>query len=428
MRTSTLFTSILVLVAATGRAQFKNIRLDDGITQQSGAAIAINLRNPDNIVATAGKGLLYSTMDGGVTWGQKTIASSFKPGNPVLIADRKGTFYHFLLSDSIGAGQTNGQKIDQILCHTSGDGGQSWGSGNPVVFSPLKNQTRPWATVDDKENLYLAWTQFDQYKTEDPNCHSAIMLSRSSNGKKWSKPQQISQTPGDCSDNDNSALGATPAIDADGRTFVSWANQSKIFIDRSFDGNLWLTNDIGVTNQPGGSNFNVPGCAMMGGGMPMLIADRTRTQMRGSLYLLWADQRNGADDTDVWLIRSANHGDYWTSAVKVNNDGGGKHQFLPSMALDQATGYLYVLFYDRRAYDDNQTDVYLAYSINGGSSFVNVKISETQFSPGDEVSTGYATALAAHKGVITPVWTRVDDGKTSIWAAVIKQEDLLTIK
>ena len=429
MRTYTFpIIASLLLVAATGHAQLKNIQLEGGANPPvSGPAIAINPRIPGNIVATAGSGRLYKTSDGGVTWTPSQM-SSMKTGNGLLICDRKGTFYHFHVSDALTSGIPTDGKFDQIVCQVSGDGGQSWGMGNPIGFSPPKNQTRPWATVDDKENVYLVWTQFDRYKDDNPNCQSTIMLSRSANGKKWSRPQQISQTPGDCNDSDNSALGATPAVSADGRTFVSWANQSRIFIDRSFDGNVWLTNDIGVTNQPGGSDFKVPGCSTASGGVPVLIADRTKTQMRGSLYLLWSDQRNGPDDTDIWLMRSANFGDYWTSPVKVNNDDGGKHQYLPSMALDQATGYLYVVFYDRRAHDDNHTDVYLAYSINGGASFVNVRISETPFLPGDNVSAGYATAISAHKGVITPIWTRVDNGKFSTWTAVIKQEDLLKIK
>jgi hypothetical protein len=111
--------------------------------------------------------------------------------------------------------------------------------------------------------------------------------------------------------------------------------------------------------------------------------------------------------------------------VRLNKDDKGKHQFLPWMAVDQVTGYIYIVYYDRRAYDDLQTDVYLAYSIDGGSSFKEVKISETPFIPSDNKFFGDYTNISAHNGIITPIWTRMDNGRTSVYTAVIKQEDLI---
>ena len=92
--------------------------------------------------------------------------------------------------------------------------------------------------------------------------------------------------------------------------------------------------------------------------------------------------------------------------------------------VDQETGYIYIVYYDRRDYDDNQTDVYLAYSTNGGSSFKNVKISEKPFVPQADRFFGDYNNISAHEGIIAPIWTRMDEGKTSVWTAIIKHEDL----
>jgi hypothetical protein len=143
---------------------------------------------------------------------------------------------------------------------------------------------------------------------------------------------------------------------------------------------------------------------------------------------VWADQHNGENDTDIWFSRSTNFGDNWTQPARVNNDEKGKHQFLPSMTIDPSTGNIYIIYYDRRAHHDLQTDVYLAYSNDGGSSFKNLKVSEKPFSPTAEVVFGDRTSIAASEGIITATWTRMDDGKTSIWAAVISQEELDKIK
>jgi hypothetical protein len=83
------------------------------------------------------------------------------------------------------------------------------------------------------------------------------------------------------------------------------------------------------------------------------------------------------------------------------------------------------VYYDRRAYDDLQTDVYLAYSMDGGGTFKETKISESPFIPTDTKFFGDYTNIAAHKGVIAPIWTRMDDGRTSVYTAVIKEEELV---
>ena len=242
---------------------------------------------------------------------------------------------------------------------------------------------------------------------------------------KWSDPIELSQTPGNCIDNDFTAEGAVPAVSDAGKIFVAWSNQNYIFMDRSYDGgSTWLTNDIAVTNQFGGWDIPVPGHDRANG-MPILVCNNSSTQAYGHLYIVWADTRNGADNTDVWFISSADNGDHWTPAVRVNNDDTRRHQYLPWMTVDQSTGYIYVVYYDRRSYDDTRTDVYLAWSTNGGRSFNETKISETPFTPEESSFFGDYTNISAANGVIVPVWARMDGGKTSVWTAVIKHEDLI---
>jgi hypothetical protein len=250
----------------------------------------------------------------------------------------------------------------------------------------------------------------------------------SKNGKKWSEPVQISQLPGNCVDDDNTAEGAVPTVTFDGKVFVAWANKGKIYLDRSFDGgSLWLRNDIVVAEQKGGWDMEIPGHDRCNG-MPVLMTDRSKSNFRGSLYLVWADQSKGPGDTDIWFTRSHNFGDNWSSPMRINNDKTTTHQYLPWMVVDQATGYIYIVYYDRRKYEDNQTDVYLAYSTDAGASFKNVLISEEPFTPEDKTSFGDYNNISAHKGVIAPIWTRMDEGRTSVWTTVIKHEDLLKVK
>lgn len=422
----------LFVIVSPGICQFKNIMLDE----QDGTrpyicepTIAINPRHPNNIVAGALGGNVYYTKDSGQTWNKgKVTLPSVEYGDPVVISDLKGNFYYFHSSARGSSGGSESEKAEGIIFQQSQDGGETWLTGDAIGINQPKDQNKEWATTDSKGNVYLTWTQFDKYGDADPECHSNIMFTMSKNSKKWSDPVVISQLAGNCIGDDQTTEGAVPAVTADGKVFVAWSNGEKIYLDRSFNGgSLWLNNDILVAEQIGGWDLKIPGHDRCNG-MPVLMTDNSKTQFRGSLYLVWADQRKGKDDTDIWFARSHNFGDNWSSPIRINDDGKGKHQYMPWMAVDNETGYLYIVYYDRRNYDDNQTDVYLAYSTDGGASFKNIIISEKSFMPQEDQFFGDYNNISAHEGIIAPIWTRMDAGKTSVWTTVIKQEELLKAK
>jgi hypothetical protein len=422
---------LLIFLCQSAFCQFANIKLDEEtptnrVTEPS---IAVNPKNTANIVAASILDNIYYTFDGGASWTTTKLKSPLGVyGDPVLVADGKGTFYAFHLSDPTGEGWRNEKSLDHIVCHVSKDGGRTWDEGNSIGYNPPKDQDKPWATVDTKGNVFVAWTEFDKYASPDSTCQSNIVLSISSNGKKWSKPVKLSQTPGNCVDDDDTAEGAVPAVSADGKVFVAWANGGQIYLDRSFDGGgMWLTNDITVGEQPGGWDLSIPGHDRCNG-MPVLMVDQSNGYYRGCLYLVWADQRNGPSDTDVWFMRSNTYGDNWSTPLKIGKDSTNRHQYLPWMTVDQKTGYIYIVYYDRSQYDDNQTDVYLAYSSDSGASFKSERISETPFTPVDTSFFGDYTNISAHDGVIVPVWARMDNGVTSVWTAIIRQDDLIPPK
>ncbi len=428
LRILTLF--LFISFTPSYAQQFENIVLDtdDGITRRPcEPSVAINLKDRDNIVGAAILDRAYISTDGGKTWTNTQLSSPHGVyGDPVVISDTKGDFYYFHLSDPTGENWASEEILDRIVCQKSEDGGQTWSEGESIGYNHPKDQDKEWAVVDLKtNNIYTTWTQFDEYNSEDPNCQSNILFSESKNGgKKWSDPIQLNQYAGDCKDDDKTVEGAVPAVGPDGQLMVAWAYDSKIYLDRSFDkGKTWLRFDIEVINQAGGWALDIPGLNRSNG-MPILVCDNSDTRYRGSLYLNWSDQSNGKNDTDIWFMRSFNFGDSWEPVVRVNDDESGKHQFLSWMTVDQSTGYIYIVYYDRRAHEGLETDVYLAYSMNGGRSFENIKISESSFSPSEDKFFGDYLNVAAHDGRIVPIWTRVDDGKTSIVTTIIEQEDL----
>jgi hypothetical protein len=89
------------------------------------------------------------------------------------------------------------------------------------------------------------------------------------------------------------------------------------------------------------------------------------------------------------------------------------------MTIDQTNGNLYFVFYDRRHYTNYQTDVYMAVSTDGGTSFSNFKISENPFSPTELDFIGDYIGVTAHNNIVRPIWTRVDNHQLSLWTAIV---------
>ena len=63
--------------------------------------------------------------------------------------------------------------------------------------------------------------------------------------------------------------------------------------------------------------------------------------------------------------------------------------------------------------------------MDGGNKFSDKKISESAFTPDETKLLSDYTGISAHKNIITPIWTRMDDGKTKVITTIVKQEDLV---
>ena len=240
----------------------------------------------------------------------------------------------------------------------------------------------------------------------------------------WSDPVQLSKFPGDCRDNDLTNEGAVPAIGPNGEIYVAWSRNDTIWFNCSFDdGKTWLSEERPIMQQPVGWVIDIPGIYRCNG-LPVTACDHSGGAQNGTLYVNWADQRNGKDNTDIWLIKSTDKGQSWSEPKRVNTDDSNRHQFLTWMTIDQTNGNLYFVFYDRREHDDTNTDVYLARSTDGGETFTNYKISESPFVPNDRVFFGDYTNISVHAGVIRPIWTRLHKGKISLYTALINDKDL----
>ncbi|MBT8190185.1 MAG: glycoside hydrolase [Bacteroidia bacterium] len=386
-------------------------------------SICINHKDPDNIIGGAILDYVYTSYDGGKHWIVDKLKSTLGVyGDPVLCSDYEGNIYYAHLSNPSGRVFRDDSWLDRIVIQKSTDKGRTWNDGSFTKPRSPKDQDKHWLAVDPESNhIYITWTEFDKYGSRDEKHKSRILFSRSvDEGESWSHPISISQFEGNCIDDDQTPEGAVPSVGVNGEVYVAWSYDEKIYFDKSLDGGVtWLDKDIPVVDQPEGWAIDIPGI-MRCNGMPITGVDRSGGPNHGTLYINWSDQRNGEHDTDIWLVKSTDGGMNWSDPVRVNDDLPGKHQFFTWMDVDEKTGAIYIVFYDRRNHEDETTDVYLAYSSDGGMTFTNMKINSKSFKPNPAVFFGDYNDISAINGRVRPIWTQLDDKILSVWTALLE--------
>ena len=436
MRISIVITAALVLTSSVGVSnQSRRPRAPGAhivtITPpgQSGSepAIAVNPKNPNQVVGAAGgRWAAYST-DGGRTFTPVQPAGSEegRSGGDVSLAfDDKGrVFLSFLSIEKNGLPSYwgHGPGANGIWVRRSPDGGRTWDKDAVAVKEwkgqepdiALEDMPRIWADTQPSSphrgNLYIAWIEWQIDK-------SIVLFSRSIDaGRTWSAPVRISTRAGWPRDDNGAVVGIIGTVAPDGTQYVIWNEGLNVTLAVSRDG--------GKTFEPSRPIFDV-GPPYFGGaggipgvsramGFPQIGVDAVHR----TLYVTWSDFRHG--DVDVFISRSADGGQTWTSPQRVNDDPihDGADQFLQWMAVDPTDGAVYVQFYDRRDDPENRrTHVTLARSTDGGGTFVNYQWTDEPFE-GENAFLGDYEWLAAYGGRAFGIWAEAAREETPPRAA-----------
>lgn len=415
---------ISYLLALPASAQIKNILISTDLEPEE-VTIAINPKNTNQIIAGANLASYYYSHDAGKTWTRKVLTCEKYSvyGDPVVFWDTLQTAYYMHLSNPDPRITLGGAWVDRIVLNRSTDHGQSYPHCFAFGKAGKKVQDKHWAVVNTKTNeIHVCWTQFDKYESKDPKDSSIIRYARSSDaGQTWTEPKRISYYSGDCIDSDNTVEGAVPCIGINGEIYVAWAGPKGLVLNRSRDnGNTWLEKEKQIDSIPDGWDYQVDGL-YRANGMPFTACDNSQGPSRGRVYVCWSDAKFGKHNKDVFLTYSDDGGETWIDRILVTYNPNFKQQFMPHFTIDQATGYLYFLYYDRKNFANGLlTDVYLTVSRDGGKTFYHHKINETSFAPHKDIFFGDYIGVSAHNGIIRPMWMQMNDKKElGVYTALI---------
>ena len=343
----------------------------------------------------------YSTTDGGSTWsGTKLGPGTSNSGDPAACINMSGRWFEGYIDNA------GGQSISY-----SDNQGTSWTVVKVGTGSTDKNHL--W--VDNSPT-----SSFPGYLYNGWMINNQISVSHSSNnGVTWSSPFSISSgtNAGSHNQGENFKTGPNGEAYCVWSVYDSWPSDEKALgFSKSLDGGVTWSTAVRALNNIRGTRNSGVGKNMRTNSFPSMACDLSNGARRGTLYVAWPNIGvpgvNTGSDIDVYMIKSTDQGATWSAPVKVNQDqsGLGKKHYLSWITCDQVTGTISVVFYDDRNVSGSQTEVYMAWSLDGGTTWQDMKISDVAFTPSPIplMATQYMgdyLGITAFNGRNYPCWT-----------------------
>jgi hypothetical protein len=378
---------IVVGVLSVGQAAGQTIGPNKNLSRATGnqyeTAVAINPGNTNQafVVARNEVGGMYKAIssDGGVTWtGQLFATHNPAPagdiprayGNASVAWDAFGNLFLVYLSQ----GSTTAPTYVTIAVST--DGGANFYSPNgagpalilPAVTPPLIGD-QPTVAVGPGSagSAGSVWVTF--FSSGGIWVSSASVSGLGAVGTFASQlipSQPISVNFGDIAVGPNGEVMVTYGPNTGGSGAISTNIDPDGLGPAPFSNyaTAFATNVGGFTGIPAQPHWGIDPEAG-------LVFDRTNGPHRGRAYLLFTNAPYvGSVDTDIFVAYSDNQGTTWSAPVRVNDDAGVNSQFLPRIVFDPSSGVIAVTWYDARNAPANDTAQYFgAFSIDGGATF-----------------------------------------------------------
>lgn len=432
-------------------AGFELINITEGNNSQSETWIAINPKNPQNIIATANDNLYISgfqgykmnswyTLDGGKNWTASATPSNLgvyinKPSNnnmtifdPGIAFDTEGrVVYTYGFTQITGKTSEDENGVFAVASTNGGASWDAWGKDFPISAIALSanesgnpfhdRYTLACDNVSEtqyKNRFYITWQRFIS--------NPGISFSYSDDfGQTWSNPVLIGVGA--------STQAPMPAVGPNGEVYVAWINnvypdESQAIVLKSTNGGKnWGTSilaqrvtSIGTRHQTSGRFTLADKQGMRVSSPPQIAVDASSKSTRGYVYVVQAGRENTNGKYGIWVSKSTNGGGNWKK-VRVDNSEIRNDMFFPSITVDPITGTVSVLYYSSQNDPSNNkgVDAYLSISQDGGETWNQLRLTpETWYiDDGNDVLPqgedgniywGDYTSITSYNGIIYPLF------------------------
>lgn len=429
---------------------FDLINITNGNDAQSETWIAINPKNPQNIIATANdnkylggyqgyKMNSWYTLDGGNTWTSsptptnmgvyidKPSAGSMTIFDPGIAFDTEGRVVYTYGFCQILGSTTDGD--NGVFAVASTNGGVSWDAWGPdlpisAIALSTNESTHPFhdrytlacdnvSNSEYKNRFYVTWQRFIS--------NPGIAFSYSDDyGQNWSNPIILGS---------GSTQAPMPAIGPNGEVYVAWINsvypdESQAIVTKSTNGGKSWGNafvaqkvySIGTRNQSSGRFVLADKQGMRVSSPPQIAVDASASTYKGNVYVVQSGRETSGGLYGIWVSKSTNGGSTWKK-VRVDDSQVRNDMFFPSITVDSKTGMVSVLYYSSQNDPTNNQgiDAYLSFSKDGGDTWSVMRLTPSTFyinSADDVMPQGEAgnvywgdyTSITSYNGVIYPLF------------------------
>ncbi len=212
----------------------------------------------------------------------------------------------------------------------------------------------PGIAVDDENNIYVVWRD---YREIGPNIYFARStdggITFSKNIKINDENTSLNQTGGD-------HYSPSITIDDNGTKYNVWS-----------DGSRGKNYDIYFTKSTDGGNTFIPNVRIddTGGYLNNKIHPSIKIY-NGTIYVVWADDRNERYNRDIYFSKSTDGGMTWSSNIRVDDTGDGPNsQLFPNIDISDE-GEIYIVWTDVNLSAFNyEASVFFSASFDGGHTF-----------------------------------------------------------